>query len=98
MTLSIKSALLLVTLSTGLLTLLTGCATTGSERADKATTKMESVDSEIKAAVAQLDATGASLENLIKPGQTDMRSSLEAYSDNVTKMDRLGAKLIKHTD
>ena len=98
MTLQIKPVLLFITLSTGLLPFISGCATTGSERAEKATTKMESVDGEIKEAVVQIDATSASLENLIKPGQTDVRSALATYSDNVTKMDRLGAKLIKHTD
>ena len=98
MTMQIKPALLFITLSAAFLPFISGCATTGSDRAEKATTKMENVDGEIKESVAQLDATGAALENLIKPGQSDLRSALETYSDNVAKMDRLGVKLIKHTD
>ena len=98
MTMQIRPALFFITLSTALIPFISGCATTGSDRAEKATTKMESVDGEIKDSVAQLDATGAALENLIKPGQSDRKSALATYSDNVVKMDRLGVKLIKHTD
>lgn len=98
MTFKIKPVSLLVTLMIGLFLSLSGCATTGSDRAEKATTKMEIVDGEIRQAIVQLDATRASLENLIKPGQSDVKAAFEAYSDNVAKMERLGGKLIKHTD
>ncbi len=93
-----KSVSLIVTLMIGLFISLSGCATTGSDRAEKATAKMEIVDGEIRQAIVQLDATGTSLENLIKPGQSDVKAAFEAYSDNVAKMERLGGKLIKHTD
>jgi hypothetical protein len=82
----------------GVLLLLPGCATTGSGRAEKTTAKMEVVDSEIRQAVVQIDATGLSLEKLIAPGLSDTKDAFETYSENVVKMERLGGKLIKHTD
>lgn len=94
----IKSASPLVALSLGVLLLLPACATTGSGRAEKTTAKMEVVDSEIRQAVVQIDATGLSLEKLIKPGLSDTKSAFETYSDNVVKMESVGGKLIKHTD
>ncbi len=98
MSFGVRPAALHTTVLIGFLAFLSGCATTGSDRAEKATTKMESVDTEIKQAMVQLDATAMSLENLIKPGQTDTKAAFDAYSDDVTKMSRLGEKLIKHTD
>jgi len=98
MTFRIKSVSLLVILLIGLLPFLSGCATTGSGRAEKATAKMEIVDNELRESLVQIDATGLSLENLIKPGQADTKAAFETYSDNVVKMERLGEKLIKHAD
>lgn len=98
MTHHIKSTLLISTLAIGLSSLFSGCATTGSERADMTTTKMESVDAELRQAIVQLDATGVSLENLMRPGQPDLKTSFQSYSENVDKMARIGEKLIKHTD
>ncbi|PKN23360.1 MAG: hypothetical protein CVU68_01430 [Deltaproteobacteria bacterium HGW-Deltaproteobacteria-3] len=98
MTFRIKSVFPLVAPLLGFLLLLPGCATTGSGRAEKTTAKMEVVDSEIRQAVVQIDATGLSLEKLITPGLSDTKGAFETYSDNVVKMERLGEKLIKHTD
>lgn len=98
MTFQIKALSVLFTLLTGILLILSGCTTTGSDRAEKTTTKMEIVDHDIKQAVVQIDATGASLEDLIKPGQPDTKAAFKAYSDNVDKMAKIGEKLIKHTD
>ncbi|MBU4179957.1 MAG: hypothetical protein KJ625_08480 [Actinobacteria bacterium] len=98
MTFRIKSVFPLVAPLLGFLLLLPGCATTGSGRAEKTTAKMEVVDSEIRQAVVQIDATGLSLEKLITPGLSDTKGAFETYSGNVVKMERLGEKLIKHTD
>ena len=98
MTFRIKSVFPLVAPLLGFLLLLPGCATTGSGRAEKTTAKMEVVDSEIRQAVVQIDATGLSLEKLIAPGLSDTKDAFETYSENVVKMERLGEKLIKHTD
>ena len=98
MTFRIKFVFPLVAPLLGFLLLLPGCATTGSGRAEKTTAKMEVVDSEIRQAVVQIDATGISLEKLIKPGLSDTKGAFETYSKNVVKMEHLGEKLIKHTD
>ena len=98
MTFRIRSVFPLVAPLLGVLLLLPGCATTGSGRAEKTTAKMEVVDSEIRQAVVQIDATGLSLEKLIAPGLSDTKDAFETYSENVVKMERLGEKLIKHTD
>ncbi len=75
-----------------------GCATTGIERVAETTSKMQTVQTDIKQAVAQADATNTSLENLIKPEQKDLKSNFDAYSDNVGKMDKIGKQLNKHID
>lgn len=98
MTFRIKSVFPLVAPLLGFLLLLPGCATTGSGRAEKTTAKMEVVDSEMRQAVVQIDATGISLEKLIAPGLSDTKGAFETYSENVVTMERLGEKLIKHTD
>lgn len=88
-----------VTLLIGfLLPLLFGCSTTGSERAQTATTKMQIVEDNIKASVEQIDATNISLQNLIMNEQSDTKAAFETYSDDVAKMVRLGEKVIKHAD
>lgn len=95
----IISAHLSVILLTGLFPFLSSCAImTGSERAGKATAKMEIVDTDIKKSVAQIDATGASLEALTSPELPKTQEAFETFSDNVSEMESLGKALIKHTD
>ncbi len=98
MKLCIKPFSLRQLLLVGVVLLISGCATTGSDRAEKATSKMEVVDADLRQAVVQIDATNAALENLIKPGLSDTKTAFKEYSDNVAKMERAGDKLIKHTD
>lgn len=98
MTVRLNSKILLATLWTGMVFVLFGCATSGSERAEKTTTKMESVDGDLKQVVAQIDAVENSLQNLIRPGQSDTKEAFEEYSENVSEMKTLGEKLVKHTD
>jgi len=73
-----------------------GCASSGMQRSEKATTTMQSMDDEIKLVVAQLDATGASLNELMKPGQSDVKKAFELYSTNVSKMEKLEKDFAKH--
>lgn len=79
-------------------TCLTGCATTGVERATKTTTSMQEVEDDYKQASVQIDATRVSLEDLVKPDQTDMKKAYDAYAENVKKMEQLGKRLDKHTE
>jgi hypothetical protein len=77
---------------------LTGCGSTGIQRSEKATTSMQTMDGDIKLAVVQLDATGASLDELIKFGQSDIRKAFDLYTDNVTKMVSMEKQFAGHAD
>lgn len=74
------------------------CASTGMERSAKSTTSMQTVDSDIKEALLQVDATNASLEELIRPGQLDAAKAIDNYSGHVAKMENKGGLLVKHID
>jgi hypothetical protein len=89
---------IIATLLLGSITFLSGCATTGMERSEKTGTTMMVVEQDIQQAVVQVDATRASLEDLIRPGQSDVKMSFEKYSANVDKMDSLGKRLFEHAD
>lgn len=86
--------------------LLAACATTGIQsdttgiqRGEKTKVSMEQVESDINQTVAQIDATNASLDQVIKTKETpDVNRAFTNYSDNVAKMQKVGNALIKHTD
>lgn len=80
------------------LSFLSGCATTGMDRATKTTTSMQTVEVDYQQASQQIDATRASLEDLIKPNQPDMKKSFEAYTGHVEKMEKSGRLLDRHTE
>lgn len=74
-----------------------GCAsTTGMQRSEKATTTMQTMDDDIKLVVVQLDATGASLAELMRPGQSDVTKAFELYTTNVTKIEEMEKDFAKH--
>jgi hypothetical protein len=75
-----------------------GCASTGIERSEKATTTMQTMDGDIKLAVVQLDATGASLNELTRSGQPDVKKTFDLFTDNVSKMESLEKQFAKHAD
>ncbi len=87
---------LFIILLLSVITCLIGCATTGMERSDNVTTTMQTVDDEINQVAVQLDATGASLDNLTKAGQSDVKKAFDLFSANVTKMDRLEKQFSRH--
>jgi hypothetical protein len=76
----------------------TGCTSTGMQRSEEATTTMQTMDDDIKMAVVQLDATGASLNELMKPGQSDVKKAFELYSDNASKIVKMQESFAKHAD
>jgi hypothetical protein len=77
---------------------LTGCATTGIDRATKTTNTMQRVESDYRQASIRIDATNASLEKLITMTAGDTKKAFSDYSDNVDKMENLGKLLDKHTE
>lgn len=93
-----QPTVLFTTVLLGAFTLLTGCATTGMDRATKTTDSMQSVEADYRQASSQIDITRTSLEALINPTQTDVKKAQDVYTDNVVKMEKLGKRLETHTD
>lgn len=75
-----------------------GCASTGMQRSEDTRTSMETMDNDIQEASQQLDATGASLDELMRPGQTDLKQTFDSYSKNVEKMEAMEKKFAKHAE
>jgi hypothetical protein len=75
-----------------------GCATTGMQRSEEARMTMKAVDNDIKLIVAQLDATIASSEELIRSGQSDIKTAFELYSDNISKLAEMEKRFSKNAD
>jgi len=98
MKLRFQSAIYVISLLLGTITCLTGCATTGTERATKTTTSMQTVEADYKQASVQIDATNVALEELVKPNQTDMKKAYDVYAENVQKMENVGKQLDTHTE
>ena len=76
---------------------LTGCATTGTERAAKATTNIQTVEAEYRQIPAQVDLTNATLKDLISPDQTDVKKAFQAFKSNADKMEKLENQLEKNS-
>jgi hypothetical protein len=93
MKLRLKSALFSSSVLLGAITCLTGCASIGMDRTTKTTNSEQTVESDYKQAPEQIDATRASLENLIKPDQTDITYAYDTYVENVKRMETLGKQL-----
>jgi hypothetical protein len=98
MKLGFQSAVFSATVLLGAITCLTGCATTGMDRATKTTNSMQTVEGDYKQATVQIDATRATMEELIKPNQADMKKAYDAYTENVVKMEKSGKQLDTHTE
>jgi len=98
MKLGFQSAIFLTAVFFGSIMYLTGCATTGMDRASKTTNSMQMVESDYRRASAQIDLTRASLEDLIKPVQTDVKKAYDVYTENVNTMEKLGKRLETHTE
>jgi hypothetical protein len=82
----------------------TGCAKkSGIQGSEKTTASMQDVQESLQQASLQIDATNATLAELIRIGQAspqpvDMKKSFEAYSNNVNKMDGTARTVSKHID
>lgn len=72
---------------------LTGCATTGADRATRTTNTMQTVENDYKRVSSQVDATNRSLQEVISPNQIDIKKALSNYNANVAKMEKLGEQL-----
>jgi hypothetical protein len=88
---------LFVLLLLGAVTGLAGCATTGIERSAKATSTMRAVEADFRQVPVQVDATSAALNELIRPGQVDVKRAYDNYAEKVSAMQKLGNKLDAHS-
>ena len=59
---------------------------------------MQTMDKDIKRIVAQLDATGASLDELMKAGQPDVKKAFVSCTDNISKIETLEQHFAVHAD
>jgi hypothetical protein len=75
-----------------------GCATTGMDRSARATTSMTEMDRNIKLLLVQLDATGASLRELVKPDNSDVGKAFQLFAENVSTMEKMEKSFTKNTD
>lgn len=66
--------------------IIAGCRSTGMERSNDTRISLQTMDGDITSAMQQVDATGASLGELIRSGQPDLKKALEVFSDNVTQL------------
>jgi len=74
------------------------CSSTGMQRSEDLQSSLETVDNDIKLVVVQIDAIGASLDQLTRPGQSDVRSAFDVYSKNVSKIEDMEKGFLKHAD
>jgi hypothetical protein len=77
---------------------LAGCSSTGIQRSEKATTTMRTIDNDIKLIVVQLDATGASMDELTRPGQSDVKKAFVSCTENVSKIEKMEKGFAIHAD
>jgi hypothetical protein len=93
-----QSLMFIFTIFTAVVLIAAGCNSNGMERSDKATTTMQIMEDEIKLVIVQLEATGSSLAELTKSGQSDVKKAFELYSDNVSKIEKLEKDFAKHAE
>lgn len=71
-------------------------STTGMERSEKVQSSLETVDNDITAIVVQLDAIGASLDELTKPGQADLKQAFDLFSENTSEIKKMQQDFSEH--
>lgn len=74
------------------------CSTTGMQRSEEVQSTMQTVDNDIKLIIVQLDAIGASLNELTKPGQADTKKAFNVFSDNASKIKKMQQDFAVHAN
>lgn len=75
-----------------------GCQSTGMEHSDETRISLQIMDEDITSAIQQLDATGGTLDEIIKSGQPDLKKAMETFSDNVDQIVATEIKFVRHAD
>jgi hypothetical protein len=79
-------------------TITAACSTTGMQRSQDLQSSMQAVDNDIKMIVVQLDAIGSSLDEVTRPGQSEVKKAFDAYSNHVSKIEKMEKDFSKHAD
>jgi len=74
------------------------CSSTGMQRSEDLQSSLETVDKDIKLIVVQIDAISASLDQLTRPGQSEVKSAFEVYSENVSKIENMEGNFSRHAN
>lgn len=98
MKLSKKISAILIASSLIILISIIGCSSTGMQRSQQTSTTMETMDKDIKIVIGDLDATGASLEALMRPNQQEIKKTYDSFKENVTKIEKKESDFIKHSE
>ncbi len=98
MKISKKISAILIASSLIILISIIGCSSTGMQRSLQTSTTMETMDKDIKIVIGDLDATGASLEALMRPNQQEIKKTYESFKENVTKIEKKESDFIKHSE
>ncbi len=93
-----KQGNLLAILFVALTFTVAACSSTGIQRSEDLQSSLETVDNDIKLIVVQIDAIGASLDQLTRPGQSDVRSAFDVYSENVSKIEDMEENFSKNAN
>lgn len=93
-----KQSNILAVLFIALTITVTACSTTGMQRSENLQSSLETVDNDIKLTVEELEAIGSSLDELTRPGQSDVQEAFEVFSENVSKIKGMEEDFSKNAD
>lgn len=93
-----KQSNLLAVLFVTLTFTIAACSSTGMQRSEDLQSSLETVDNDIKLIVVQIDAIGASLDQLTRQGQSNVKNAFEVYSENVSEIEDMEEDFSKHAN
>ena len=94
---SLRNGLRMATLAV-LAALLAGCATSGYQKAETATTSMSQLRQELLAGKQQIDGTLGALDRLVGQPSLDLRAGYDAFRREVSLMDRQAKRTRNRAD
>jgi len=93
-----KQGNVLAVLLMALIFTVAACSSTGMQRSEDLRSSLETVDNDIKLIVVQIDAIGASLDQLTRPGQSNVKNAFDLYSENVSKIEKMEKDFSSHAN
>lgn len=68
------------------------------QRSERATTTMDTVNSDIRLSLDHMSAVESSLSALTRRGQSDVEAAFKVYSNNVEKLEKHGTQWMENAD